>query len=57
MDRIVKATELTALLVRRLATPPAGFRHIDRVVEPVGFLTELAEHGFELDLGAHYDAG
>ncbi|MBC6456534.1 saccharopine dehydrogenase NADP-binding domain-containing protein [Actinomadura sp. HBU206391] len=58
-----RATGLTAaLLIRRLDALPAGVRHIDQVVEPVEFLSELSKHGFDLDLGtaddepAHYDA-
>jgi hypothetical protein len=53
-----RATGLAAaLVVRRLAALPAGVRHIDEVIEPVGFLTELAEYGFDLHLGGvHHEA-
>ncbi|GAA2118216.1 saccharopine dehydrogenase family protein [Actinomadura alba] len=53
-----RATGLAAaLVVRQLDALPAGVRHIDEVIEPVGFLTELAGHGFDLDLGAvHHEA-
>ncbi|GAA2688630.1 hypothetical protein GCM10010412_077350 [Nonomuraea recticatena] len=48
-----RATGLTAaLLLRRLPGMPPGVRHVEQLVEPADFLTELAAHGFELDLGA-----
>ncbi|WP_046468088.1 saccharopine dehydrogenase family protein [Allosalinactinospora lopnorensis] len=48
-----RATGLTAaLLLRRLPDLPAGVHHIERLVDPAEFLTELASHGFALDLGA-----
>ncbi|MGW3353659.1 saccharopine dehydrogenase family protein [Nonomuraea rubra] len=40
-----------ALLIRRLPGLPAGAGHIEQLVEPVAFLTELAAEGFALDLG------
>ncbi|MFE3451783.1 saccharopine dehydrogenase family protein [Nonomuraea sp. NPDC059194] len=46
-----RATGLTAaMLVARLPTMAPGVGHIEQVVEPVPFLTELAENGFTLDL-------
>ncbi|MEV4471336.1 saccharopine dehydrogenase NADP-binding domain-containing protein [Nonomuraea sp. NPDC049504] len=39
-----------ALLIRRLPGLPAGAGHIEQLVEPVTFLTELAAEGFALDL-------
>ncbi|GAA2368243.1 hypothetical protein GCM10010404_23390 [Nonomuraea africana] len=48
-----RATGLTAaLLLLRLPGLPPGVRHIEQLVEPAEFLTELAAHGFDLDLGA-----
>ncbi|MEY9211810.1 saccharopine dehydrogenase NADP-binding domain-containing protein [Thermobifida halotolerans] len=47
-----RATGLAAaLLARRLPDLPAGVRHVEQAVDPVEFLTELAAHGFTLDLG------
>ncbi|GAA4954590.1 hypothetical protein GCM10023224_44980 [Streptomonospora halophila] len=52
-----------ALAAGRLPGLAPGVHHIEQAVEPVGFLTELAGHGFELGLpegvlgpGSHYDA-
>ncbi|MBB4913997.1 saccharopine dehydrogenase family protein [Streptosporangium saharense] len=39
-----------ALVVRDLPTFPAGVRHIEQLVDPVAFLTELAADGFDLAL-------
>ncbi|MEV4092520.1 saccharopine dehydrogenase family protein [Streptosporangium saharense] len=39
-----------ALVVRDLPTFPAGVRHIEQLVDPVAFLTELAADGFDLVL-------
>lgn len=41
---------VAALLVDRLPTLPHGVWHVDEVVDPVGFLTEAAAHGFDLHL-------
>ena len=47
-----RATGLTAaLLVRHLPALPAGVGHIEQLVEPTAFLTEVAANGFTLDLG------
>jgi hypothetical protein len=47
-----RATGLTAAtLVRRLPALPAGVRHIEQLVEPAAFLTEIGANGFALDLG------
>lgn len=49
-----RATGLAAaLLIQRLPGMPAGVRHIEEVVDPVEFLTELAGHGFALTLASH----
>ncbi|MEV0390371.1 saccharopine dehydrogenase NADP-binding domain-containing protein [Nonomuraea sp. NPDC050643] len=40
-----------ALLVRDLPALAPGVRHIERLVDPVAFLSELAADGFTLDLG------
>nr|BFE84301.1 hypothetical protein GCM10020093_069020 [Planobispora longispora] len=46
-----RATGRTAaLLIRRLPALPAGVRHIEQLVDPVAFLTELAAEGFDLHL-------
>lgn len=46
-----RATGLTAaLLVRQLPALPPGVRHIEQLVTPTAFLTELAADGFTLDL-------
>ncbi|MCN0179849.1 saccharopine dehydrogenase family protein [Salinispora arenicola] len=46
-----RATGLAAaLLVRDLPALPSGVRHIEHLVEPEAFLTELAASGFLLDL-------
>ncbi|RJL32910.1 saccharopine dehydrogenase [Bailinhaonella thermotolerans] len=46
-----RATGLAAaLLAERLPLLPPGVSHIERLVDPVPFLTELAGHGFDLDL-------
>jgi NAD(P)-dependent dehydrogenase (short-subunit alcohol dehydrogenase family) len=51
-SRQSRATGLAAaLLVRRLPTLPPGVAHIEQLVEPAPFLTELAADGFTLDLG------
>ncbi|MEV5560766.1 saccharopine dehydrogenase NADP-binding domain-containing protein [Nonomuraea wenchangensis] len=39
-----------ALLVRHLPGLPAGVRHIEQLVDPLAFLTELAAAGFVLDV-------
>lgn len=41
---------VAALLVDRLPALPHGVWHVDQVVDPVGFLTEAAGHGFQLHL-------
>ncbi|MFD0200680.1 MULTISPECIES: saccharopine dehydrogenase family protein [Saccharothrix] len=41
---------VAALLVDRLTTLPHGVWHVDQVVSPVEFLTEVAAHGFRLHL-------
>ncbi|MDT0304009.1 NAD(P)H-binding protein [Streptomonospora wellingtoniae] len=52
-----------ALAAGRLPGLAPGVHHIEQAVDPVGFLTELAAHGFVLGLpeevvppGPHYDA-
>lgn len=46
-----RVTGLTAvLLIRRLPSMPPGVRHIEQLVDPAGFLTELASYGFDLEL-------
>ncbi|WP_433336167.1 saccharopine dehydrogenase NADP-binding domain-containing protein [Spirillospora sp. CA-294931] len=46
-----RATGLTAALVTlRLPELPSGVRHLDQVADPATFLSELAAHGFTLDL-------
>ncbi|MEU4580229.1 saccharopine dehydrogenase NADP-binding domain-containing protein [Nonomuraea sp. NPDC023979] len=40
-----------ALLIRHLPDLPPGAAHIEQLVDPVPFLTELATGGFALDLG------
>ena len=40
-----------ALLIRQLPALPPGVRHIEQLVEPTTFLTELAANGFALHLG------
>ncbi|MFC7547899.1 saccharopine dehydrogenase NADP-binding domain-containing protein [Plantactinospora sp. GCM10030261] len=46
-----RATGLAAAtLIRRLPGMPTGVRHIEQVVQPVDFLTELADHGFSLKI-------
>jgi len=46
-----RATGLTAAhLIRHLPDLPAGVRHIEQLVDPIAFLTELAANGFALDL-------
>lgn len=48
-----RATGLTAaLLIRQLPTLPPGVAHIEQLVAPVAFLTELAANGFAVDLGS-----
>ncbi|MFG3436114.1 saccharopine dehydrogenase NADP-binding domain-containing protein [Nonomuraea sp. NPDC047897] len=44
-----------ALLLRDLPALPAGVRHIEQLVDPVAFLTELAADGFDLHLDLHLD--
>lgn len=39
-----------ALLIRALPALPPGVRHIEQLVDPVAFLTELAVDGFDLHL-------
>lgn len=39
-----------ALMVRHLPALPPGVRHIEQLVDPVTFLTELAADGFDLHL-------
>ncbi|MEV1002951.1 saccharopine dehydrogenase NADP-binding domain-containing protein [Nonomuraea sp. NPDC050202] len=39
-----------ALLLRHLPGLPAGVRHIEQLVDPIAFLTELAADGFVLDV-------
>ncbi|GAA3137611.1 hypothetical protein GCM10010466_30650 [Planomonospora alba] len=46
-----------ALLVRRLPALPPGVRHIEQLVDPVAFLTELAAGGFGLHLGEAGEGG
>jgi hypothetical protein len=41
---------VAALLVRHLPGLPPGARHVEQLVDPVAFLTELAADGFDLDL-------
>jgi hypothetical protein len=41
---------VAALLVDRLPALPNGVWHVDQVVDPLGFLTEVAGHGFRLHL-------
>ncbi|MEV1122089.1 saccharopine dehydrogenase NADP-binding domain-containing protein [Actinosynnema sp. NPDC049800] len=41
---------VAALLVDRLPALPPGVWHVDQVVDPVPFLTEVAAHGFDLHL-------
>ncbi|MFI6294821.1 saccharopine dehydrogenase NADP-binding domain-containing protein [Nonomuraea sp. NPDC050790] len=43
---------MAALLIRGLPGLPAGARHVEQLVDPVAFLTELAADGFTLDLSA-----
>ncbi|MGV9302722.1 saccharopine dehydrogenase NADP-binding domain-containing protein [Nonomuraea sp. NPDC003727] len=46
-----RATGRTAALVlRRLSGLPPGVGHLEQLVDPVAFLTELAADGFRLDL-------
>ncbi|TMR11315.1 saccharopine dehydrogenase [Nonomuraea turkmeniaca] len=46
-----RATGLAAaLLIRDLPAMPPGVRHIEQLVDPVVFLTELAADGFDLHL-------
>ncbi|GGS68781.1 hypothetical protein GCM10010156_29650 [Planobispora rosea] len=46
-----RATGRTAaLLIRQLPAPHPGVRHIEQLVDPVAFLTELAAEGFDLHL-------
>lgn len=46
-----RATGRTAaLLIRHLPTLPPGVRHIEQLVDPIAFLTELATDGFDLHL-------
>jgi hypothetical protein len=46
-----RATGLTAaLLIRHLPDLPSGVGHIEQLVEPDAFLTELAAGGYTLDL-------
>ncbi|MGR6919753.1 saccharopine dehydrogenase NADP-binding domain-containing protein [[Actinomadura] parvosata] len=40
-----------ALIVRHLPGLPAGVRHIEQLVDPIAFLTELAADAFVLDTG------
>ncbi|AQZ63517.1 unnamed protein product [[Actinomadura] parvosata subsp. kistnae] len=40
-----------ALIVRHLPGLPAGVRHIEQLVDPIAFLTELAADAFALDTG------
>ncbi|ABP53619.1 saccharopine dehydrogenase family protein [Salinispora tropica] len=48
-----RATGLAAaLLIRDLPAMPSGVRHIEHLVEPRAFLTELAANGFTLNLGS-----
>ena len=48
-----RATGLTAaLLIRDLPALPPGVAHIEQLVDPVAFLTDLATYGFLLDLVA-----
>ncbi len=48
-----RATGLAAaLLIRRLPALPSGVGHIEQLVEPTVFLTELAANGFALHLGS-----
>ncbi|MGN9839705.1 saccharopine dehydrogenase NADP-binding domain-containing protein [Nonomuraea sp. H19] len=47
-----RATGRTAaLLIHRLPGLPPGAGHMEQLVDPVAFLTELAAAGFDLDLG------
>ncbi|GGO08652.1 hypothetical protein GCM10010116_17560 [Microbispora rosea subsp. aerata] len=47
-----RATGLVAArLIRRLPDLPPGAAHIEQLVDPIPFLTELAGEGFALDLG------
>jgi hypothetical protein len=50
-SRQSRATGRTAaLLIRQLHTLPSGVAHIEQLVAPATFLTELATDGFTLDL-------
>lgn len=52
-----RATGLVAaLLVRGLTRMPAGVRHIEQLVEPVEFLTELAGLGHAVEFGTRFAA-
>ncbi|TDE57725.1 saccharopine dehydrogenase [Nonomuraea mesophila] len=42
---------MAALLIRHLPGLPAGAHHVEQLVDPAAFLTELAADGFDLDLG------
>ncbi|PZG15984.1 hypothetical protein C1J01_22490 [Nonomuraea aridisoli] len=42
-----------ALLVRDLPALPPGVRHIEQLVDPVAFLSELAADEFDLRLDDH----
>jgi hypothetical protein len=47
-----RATGLAAaLLIRHLPALPPGVRHIEQLMEPATFLTELSADGFALNLG------
>lgn len=52
-NRQSRATGLVAaLLIQRIANLPRGARHIEQLVEPAEFLTELASHNFTLHIPA-----
>ncbi|MEU7897353.1 saccharopine dehydrogenase [Nonomuraea sp. NPDC049152] len=52
-----RATGRTAaLLIRHLPTLPPGVGHIEQLVDPFAFLTELAADGFDLHLGRRLPA-
>ncbi|TYB62246.1 NAD(P)H-binding protein [Nonomuraea sp. PA05] len=46
---------VAARLIRQLPGLPPGAAHIEQLVDPVPFLTELATDGFALDLGDSQD--
>jgi hypothetical protein len=53
-----RATGRTAaLLIDHLPTLPPGVRHIEQLVDPLAFLTELATDGFDLQLDPDATAG